>query len=73
VTVRLSSYSFDQVPDDHIWTTRSASHTRPPEEMKRDKDWKKVYFCPAAEQGGECKSCRACWNRSVPVVSYGKH
>jgi len=29
--------------------------------------------CPAPEQGGQCKSCRQCWDRSVPNIVYGKH
>lgn len=29
--------------------------------------------CPAAEQGNKCLSCRACWNRDVKNVAYGKH
>ena len=29
--------------------------------------------CPAPSQGGKCKSCRACWDRSVTRVVYGKH
>jgi len=29
--------------------------------------------CPAPDQGGKCKSCRACWSRSVPNVVYAKH
>ena len=29
--------------------------------------------CPAPSQGGKCKSCRACWDRSVTRVTYGKH
>ena len=29
--------------------------------------------CPAAEQGNKCLSCRACWDRNVPHVAYGKH
>ena len=29
--------------------------------------------CPAPEQGNSCGSCRACWDRSVPNVCYGKH
>ena len=29
--------------------------------------------CPAAEQGNECKDCRACWTRDVPNIAYGKH
>ena len=29
--------------------------------------------CPAPDQGGKCKSCRACWSRDVPNVTYAKH
>ena len=29
--------------------------------------------CPAPDQGGKCKSCRACWTRSVSNVTYAKH
>ena len=29
--------------------------------------------CPAPEQGNECGSCRACWDKSTPNVAYGKH
>ena len=29
--------------------------------------------CPVPNQGGQCKDCRACWDRSVSNVCYGKH
>ena len=29
--------------------------------------------CPAPSQGNSCGDCRACWDPSVKVVSYGKH
>jgi hypothetical protein len=29
--------------------------------------------CPAPDQGGKCKSCRQCWDRSVDNVQYAKH
>jgi len=29
--------------------------------------------CPAPNQGGKCKSCRACWSRKVKNITYGKH
>lgn len=29
--------------------------------------------CPAPSQGGECGTCRACWNPEVKNVSYRKH
>ncbi len=29
--------------------------------------------CPAPKQGNKCLSCRACWDRDVKRVIYGKH
>ena len=29
--------------------------------------------CPAPDQGGKCRSCRACWDRNVSNVVYAKH
>jgi hypothetical protein len=29
--------------------------------------------CPAAEQGNKCLDCRACWDRTISNVAYGKH
>ena len=29
--------------------------------------------CPAPEQGGKCRSCRTCWDKSTPNVVYAKH
>ena len=29
--------------------------------------------CPAPDQGGACKDCRACWNKDIKSVIYGKH
>jgi hypothetical protein len=29
--------------------------------------------CPAPDQGGKCRSCRACWSRDVKNVTYAKH
>ena len=29
--------------------------------------------CPAPDQGGKCRDCRACWDRSVPNVVYAQH
>ena len=34
---------------------------------------KKLATCPAPKQGGKCGSCRACWDRGVARVTYGKH
>ncbi len=29
--------------------------------------------CPAPDQGGKCLECRACWNKDIKSVIYGKH
>ena len=29
--------------------------------------------CPASKQGNKCRDCRACWDRNVKRVVYGKH
>ena len=29
--------------------------------------------CPASDQGGKCKDCRSCWNRSIKNITYAKH
>ena len=29
--------------------------------------------CPAPKQGGQCLDCRACWNKDIKNISYGKH
>lgn len=31
------------------------------------------HTCTAPQQDGQCGSCRVCWNRNVPVVSYHTH
>ena len=31
------------------------------------------HACPAPKQGNECRDCRACWTRSVPLVNYKLH
>ena len=28
---------------------------------------------PTAQQNNECKNCRACWDKSVKNIAYGKH
>ena len=31
------------------------------------------HSCPASKQNNECKDCRACWDRDISNISYGKH
>lgn len=34
---------------------------------------KGAHVCPAYSQGGKCGTCRACWDKAVPVVVYPAH
>ena len=58
--IRMSSHMIDQKPVKFWpWTsTVTSGHDA---------------TCPAPKQGNKCGNCRACWNRSIPTVSYGKH
>ena len=58
--IRMSSHMIDQPPVKFWpWTsTVTSGHDA---------------TCPAPSQGNKCGSCRACWDRSTPTVSYGKH
>jgi hypothetical protein len=29
--------------------------------------------CPSGKQGNKCLDCRACWNKEIKNISYGKH
>ncbi len=33
----------------------------------------KGFQCPAYSQGGECKNCRACWDKRILSVNYPQH
>jgi len=57
--IRLSSHKVDQGPvKSWPWTSTVSTTTK---------------TCPAKDQGNECGSCRACWDRSVSNVTYPKH
>ena len=57
--IRMSSHMIDQPPVKFwLWTSTVTT---------------KKATCPAPKQGNKCKNCRACWDRSVATVSYGKH
>jgi len=57
--IRFSSHMIDQDPVS-FWPWTSTVVT-------------KNKTCPAAEQGNACGSCRACWNKGVKNIAYGKH
>ena len=57
--IRMSSHMIDQGPVT-FWPWTSTVST-------------KSKTCPAKDQGNECKSCRACWDRKISNVTYPKH
>lgn len=34
---------------------------------------KSGFTCPSSDQGGKCLSCRNCWNKNIPVITYKQH
>jgi hypothetical protein len=59
--IRMSSHMVDQPPVKFWpWTSTVISGQG-------------VASCPAPKQNNSCGSCRACWDRSISNVSYGKH
>ena len=57
--IRMSSHMIDQPPVKFWpWTSTVSSSTK---------------TCPAADQGNQCRDCRACWDRKVSNVTYPKH
>ncbi len=59
--IRMSSHMVDQSPVKFWpWTSTVISGQG-------------VASCPAPKQNNSCGDCRACWDRSIPNVSYGKH
>ena len=57
--IRMSSHMIDQKPVTFWpWTSTVSTTTKP---------------CPAQNQGNQCRSCRACWDRKVANVTYPKH
>lgn len=62
LTIRVSASMIDREPTESLpsWAVRSMVRT----------DGR---TCPAPDQGNKCGECRACWDRDVPLVSYGKH
>ena len=63
LTIRVSSTMIDRGPPGS-WPLTSTVHDRSEPTGHR---------CPAPTQNHECGSCRACWSRDVPNVSYQKH
>ena len=32
-----------------------------------------AFVCQAFLRGGKCGDCRACWDKSIPLIGYPKH
>ena len=57
--IRMSSHMIDQGPVKFWpWTSTVSTGGK---------------TCPAADQGNQCRDCRACWDRKVSNVTYPKH
>ena len=64
--IRMSSHMVDQGPVT-FWPWTSTVKTK-------KGDWYKgKNICPAPQQNNECRDCRACWDRKISNVVYGKH
>ena len=60
--IRLSNAKNDTKPG-NAWTHWSTVVSKP----------RAGHVCPAPEQGNNCGSCRACWNKDVKEVQYRIH
>jgi len=60
--IRLSNAKNDTVPG-QAWTHWSTVVSTP----------RAGHVCPAPEQGNNCGSCRACWNKDVKEIQYRLH
>jgi len=57
--IRISSHMINQGPiNSWPWTSTVVTSGR---------------TCPAPDQGNNCGSCRACWDRGTANIAYGKH
>lgn len=63
LVVRVSATMIDSAPPAIAGCQGSAVYTDSPIGLA----------CIAPQQGGECRACRACWSKAVPVVSYQVH
>ena len=64
LTVRLSAHMVEGPDAPNIrGTVKSAVHKSEP----------RGHVCPAPKQDNTCGQCRACWDATIPLVSYHKH
>ena len=65
LTIRLSAAMVDS---DKVNATLTGNVS-----LVQDKVELQGFHCKAPEQQGKCESCRACWNKDIPVIVYFKH
>lgn len=66
LTIRVSAHMVDGPPPEIPGVV--ASTVSSDQSARAD-----CHVCPAPTQGNNCGSCRACWDRGVPVVDYRLH
>ena len=63
LVLRLSGHMIDgKAPELGYLTSTVTSEHKPGQ-----------YVCPAPDQGGECKSCRRCWDANIKSIAYRIH
>lgn len=66
LVIRLSAHMKNAAPPSGYGFCTSTVHTSEENEPK-------THICRAYQHNNECGSCRACWDASVPNVSYLEH
>ena len=69
LTIRMSSHMIDQAPVSFWPWTSTVKNPG----SNRTSHIQNSRQCPAQHQGNSCGDCRACWDRDVKNVEYGKH
>ena len=61
--IRLSGHMIDEKAPELGYLTSTVTSDHKPGK----------YVCPAPDQGGECKSCRMCWDANIKSIAYRIH
>lgn len=70
LALRLSAYKVDSDNASTVTGINSLVFSKANFEAKEKSG---VFYCTAPSQNGECKDCRACWDKEVKTVAYKKH
>jgi len=63
LTVRLSALMFDG----------EVTPSQNPFNLPTSEAGKEGFSCPSSKQGNKCLTCRACWDKLIPVIKYKEH